>query len=180
MRAVELVLKPVPFVEAKATATVALACEQVQVAIAVPVHDIRAGNHLRGFALEDDRSFRIGKLRFFTWRARADVAIEADGILEMTADEVALAIVVPVHERTEVRPDIGDFLVAEENRLGRRQDRGIVGARVSTEVIAFVIREHEVFAAVIVPIAHEEACSAAELKRRAAGAQSLACGQGWP
>lgn len=51
------VFNPISLIKAQAAAAVALAGENVQVAVTVPVHCLSPGNHLWRFALNDDDAF---------------------------------------------------------------------------------------------------------------------------
>src|SRR5687767_10578785 len=90
-----LLFKPIAFVEAQAAPAMALAGDDVEITIAVPIDDVGAGNHLGRFAFQNRDTFRIGE---FGFGAGTDVAIPADAVLEVTADEIALAVAIPIDE----------------------------------------------------------------------------------
>ena len=119
MRAAKLILNPVALVEAQAAAAVALAGEQIEIAVAIPNDCICAGDHLRGFTLKNDDAFGVGEFRFGAGRTGAEVAMEADAVFEMTADEIRFAVAVPIDERPEIRADVARTFPSKENWHGR-------------------------------------------------------------
>ena len=106
-RAVDEVVDEVPLVEPQAASAVPLAGQDVDVPIAVPVLRVRARDHLRRLARHNRHPVRVrGKRRLDIHAACADVAVEPDRVLELAADEVLLAVAVPVDHRYDPEPGV--------------------------------------------------------------------------
>src|SRR5687768_11664904 len=87
VRAPELVLDPVALEEPEPAPSVPLAREEIEVPIGVPVHRVRAGDHLRRGPREDRHPLGVRELGLRPGGARADVPVEADAVLEVAPDE---------------------------------------------------------------------------------------------
>src|SRR6185503_6681500 len=155
MRPVQFVLDPIAFVKAQPAPAVPLPCDDVDVAVAVPIDGMRSGNHLRRFALHDRDSLWLSEFRPGVRGAGANVAIEANGVLKMTANQITLAVAVPIHERAQIGTHVTDWLAAKQNWFARSERRFRITANVFVKPIAFVIGEEHILPSIVVPIANE-------------------------
>jgi hypothetical protein len=93
----------IPLKEPQPATSVSHPGQQVEVPVSVPIARVHARNHLPCPGLQDHDALGRGiEARPFPRRPRGRVAEEATVQLELAADEVLLAVAVPVHEVAEV------------------------------------------------------------------------------
>ena len=143
-----------PIEKAEAAAAVALAAEQIEGAVAVPVHkrtQVRA-DVLHRFSSKQNRHGRVED-----W-SRVGTFVAADVIAVIVRQKQILpAILVPVaRQRTRARADVNRFSAGRQ-RLSGRQRRTPFGSVIQEQRHGSgTVRDNQILSAVVVPIADVE------------------------
>ncbi len=80
------IFEPIARIKTQAAGAVPLSGQNVDRAIAIPIHRIGPGNHLGRLALKDHYTFRIGELRLGPGRAGTNVPVKTNAVFKIASN----------------------------------------------------------------------------------------------